>query len=81
MRVRSRDGEWVIDVVRLSLTGTGRDGEWLRVSRWGCFVTELRSVSELARLVDLATLEEALTRITTIRGRGRSLQSERLSPV
>lgn len=57
MRVRSADGDWVIDVVRLSLTGTGRDGEWFRLSRRGWFVAELQSVAELAELVDLATLE------------------------
>jgi hypothetical protein len=57
VRVRSADGEWVIDVIRLSLTGTGRDGEWLRVSWWGWFVAELRSVAELATVVDLAQFD------------------------
>ena len=38
MRYRSADGEWTVEVIRLALTGINRDGEWLRVSRWGCFV-------------------------------------------
>lgn len=59
MRVRSRDGSWTVDVIRLSLTGNHRDGEKLRVSRWGWFVAELRTVEELADYVDLAELEEA----------------------
>ena len=31
------NGEWAVDVIRLSLTGN-RDDEWLRVSRWGFHV-------------------------------------------
>ena len=38
MRFRSPDGEWVVDVLRLSLTGDHRDGERFRVTRYGFFV-------------------------------------------
>jgi hypothetical protein len=60
MRFRSADGQWVVDVINLSLTGNHRDGELLRVARWGWFVAELRSIAQLSKLVDLADLEEAL---------------------
>jgi hypothetical protein len=33
VKVRSPDGEWVVDAIRPDLTGTHRDGEWLRVLR------------------------------------------------
>jgi hypothetical protein len=56
VRVRSCDGQWIIDVIRLSLTGTGRDGEWLRISRSGIHVADVRTVDELAGYVDLAEL-------------------------
>jgi hypothetical protein len=59
MRVRSADGEWTVDVISLSLTGNQRDGEWFRVSRCGWFVAELRSVCELAALVNISELAEA----------------------
>jgi hypothetical protein len=56
-----RDGqelrrEWVIDVIRLSLTGTGRDGEWLRISRWGIRIADVPTVDELTRYFNLAEL-------------------------
>jgi hypothetical protein len=35
MRFRSVDGEWVVDIIDLTLTGTHRDGGWYRLSRWG----------------------------------------------
>jgi hypothetical protein len=60
VRVRSPDGEWTIDVIHLTLTGTHRDGEWLRVRRRGMHFADLRTVDQLAEVVDLATLEEAL---------------------
>jgi hypothetical protein len=49
-----------VDVIRLSCTGNHRDGERLRVSRFGVFVAELPTVEELASLVDLAEMEEVL---------------------
>ena len=68
MRVGSRDGEWTIDVINLTLTGTHRDGQRLRVARWGWFIAELRTVEELANMVDLAELEEVgLPRISGAR--------------
>jgi hypothetical protein len=59
MRFRSADGQWTIDAIRLSLTGTGRDGEQLRISHLGFFIAEVRSVDELRRYVELAELHEA----------------------
>lgn len=50
----------MLDAITLTATGTHRDGEWIRVSRWGFRVADLRSVEQLAALVDLAALEEAL---------------------
>jgi hypothetical protein len=50
----------MIDVIHLTLTGTHRDGEWLRVRRWGMHFADLRTVEQLAKVVDLATLDEAL---------------------
>jgi hypothetical protein len=50
----------MIDVIHLTLTGTHRDGEWLRVRRWGMHFADLRTIEQLAEVVDLATLEEAL---------------------
>lgn len=50
----------MIDVIHLTLTGTHRDGHWLRVRRWRMHFGDLRTVEQLAEVVDLATLEEAL---------------------
>lgn len=62
MRVGTYDREWIIDVIRLSLTGTGRDGEWLRISRRGIHVADVRTVDELTRYVDLTKLCTFLVR-------------------
>jgi hypothetical protein len=35
MRYRSKDGCWTVTPISLSLTGTGRDGDWLRVRYLG----------------------------------------------
>ncbi len=59
MRFRSADGEWTVDVIRLSLTSNNRDGEWLRVAYLGFHVAEVRTPQELGRFVDLAELQEA----------------------
>jgi hypothetical protein len=60
MRCVSRDGTTVVECIRLSCTGTGRDGEWLRVKRHGFHVADVRTVGELARLgIDPADLTEA----------------------
>jgi hypothetical protein len=60
MRFRSIDGEWVVDVIRLSLTGDHRDGECFRVTRYGFFVAEVKTIDELRQHIDPAELEEAL---------------------
>jgi hypothetical protein len=62
MRFRTTDGEWVVDVIRLSLTGDHRDGERFRITRHGFFVAEVKTIGELRQHVDPAELEEALTR-------------------
>lgn len=61
-RFLSRDGRWRVDLIRLAATSDQRDGERLRVHRDGFFFAEYRSVAELAEVVDLAELEEALAR-------------------
>lgn len=60
VRFRSADGEWVIDVIHLSLTGNNRDGERYRIRHLGWFIAELRTIAELRKYVDLARLEEVL---------------------
>lgn len=57
MRASARDGTTIVDVIRLSCTGTGRDGEWLRVRRGGYHVADVRTVAELVSLgIDLTDL-------------------------
>jgi hypothetical protein len=58
--MRSLDGQWTVDVIRLSLTGNNRYGECLRICRHGFFVAEARTIDELREHLDLAELEEAL---------------------
>jgi hypothetical protein len=60
VRFRGIDGEWVVDVIRLSLTGDHRDGERFRVTRHGFFVAEVKTIDELRQHVDPAELEEVL---------------------
>jgi hypothetical protein len=55
----SGDGRWRVDLIRLTATSDHRDGEWLRIHCDGYFVAELRTITELAVLVDLAELEQA----------------------
>lgn len=50
-------GGWVVDVIRLSLTGTGRDGTWLRIRRHGCWIADVRTVAEIETFIPLASLE------------------------
>jgi len=59
-RFVSSDGVTVVDVNRLSATHGNQDGEWLRVKHYGILVGMVRTVPELARIVDLADLSEAL---------------------
>jgi hypothetical protein len=48
---------WAVDVIRLSLTGTGRDGTWLRIRRGGFWIADVRTVAELEAFVPLGSLE------------------------
>ena len=57
MRLASRDGMWIVDLIQLSLTGTGRDGDWLRVSQYEYFTAEVRAWSDLARYLDADDLQ------------------------
>jgi hypothetical protein len=53
----SSDGKWVVDLVQLTVTGNGRDGDWLRVSHRGFFVGEARDWTGVVRLgVDVSDL-------------------------
>lgn len=59
MRWMSSDGEWVVEMVRRTASGSGRDGEWLRVSHCGFKVSEARDWDGVARLgVDIGDLRE-----------------------
>jgi hypothetical protein len=49
-----------VETIRLSLTGTGRDGHWFRITHRGFFYAEVRTCAELGKLVDLADLKEVL---------------------
>lgn len=59
-RFISGDRRTVVELINLSLTGTGRDGRWFRVTRDGFFIAEVRTCAELGRLVNLADLSEVL---------------------
>lgn len=61
MRWRTTDGRYTVEVVRLSLTGRHRDGDWFRVKEYGCHVADVRTLEELARFIDLADLDESLS--------------------
>ena len=50
----------MVDIISLAITGNHRDGGWYRLSRYGWFVAETRSIAELARHVELAQLREVL---------------------
>lgn len=59
MRWMSSDGDWVVELVRRSASGNGRDGEWLRVLHCGFKVGEARGWDEVAGLgVDVGDLRE-----------------------
>ena len=44
MRWMSSDGTWVVELVRRTASGNGRDGEWLRVLHHGFKVGEARGM-------------------------------------
>jgi hypothetical protein len=50
-------GGWTVEVVQLSCTPNHRDGEWLRLTQYGSWVADVRTVAELQQWVDLAELE------------------------
>jgi len=59
----SSDGNWVVELVKLTATGNGRDREWLRVSHRGFFVGEARDWDGVAGLgADISDLRETLGR-------------------
>jgi hypothetical protein len=61
MRWRTRDGQFVVEVIKLTGTSRNRDGEWLRVKQHGSHLADVRSIEELANYVDLADLVEGLS--------------------
>jgi hypothetical protein len=52
-RFATADGQWVVDVIHLSLTGTNRDGQWIRVRHHGYLAGEVRNCGELAKVPGL----------------------------
>lgn len=55
-RYRTGDG-WAVEVVELSATPDGNDGERLKVTYYGSFVALVRTVAELEQWFPLAELE------------------------
>jgi hypothetical protein len=53
---------WGIEVIRMAATPDRHDGESVRVSHHGYWIGYARSVCELLRWVELADLEEVLSR-------------------
>jgi hypothetical protein len=62
VRCRSADGQWRVDVINLTVTPNHHDGAWLRISRWGWWVADVRTIGELRDYLDPADLAEALRR-------------------
>jgi hypothetical protein len=59
MRWMSRDGDWVVELVRRTASGNGRDGNWLLVRHCGFKVGEARDWNGVERLgVDIGDLRE-----------------------
>jgi hypothetical protein len=71
-RLATADGRWAVDVISLPLTGTGRDGAWLRVREFGFFAAEVRRREDLARFpFSLCDLRAALARLAVSRATRR----------
>jgi hypothetical protein len=70
MKWVSSDGQWRVDLVRLSLTGTGRDGEWLRVTEYGFYAGEVRARDDLACYLDPDDLRRVDAKCRSPRGCG-----------
>jgi len=66
------DGHWVVDVIRLSLTGNNRDGTWLRVRHRGFFAGEVRRWEDLDRFP---------FDVRDLRGKLRGRHHRRLGPL
>ncbi len=87
MSFRSADGQWTVEVVRLALTGSNRDGECFRVCHYGFFVAEARTIDELCENVDRAEPEESSAIIRSGQGvrrrncDGSTCSAERGGPV
>jgi hypothetical protein len=58
MRFVTDDRAWRVDVIHLSCTGTGHDGEWYRVSYFSLFQANVRTVQELEQFFPLHTLTQ-----------------------
>ena len=53
----SSNGQWGVKLIRLTNTGNGRDGDWLRVTHRGFFAGEARAWDGVAGLgVDIGDL-------------------------
>jgi hypothetical protein len=56
-------GGWTVEVVHLTGTPDHHDGEWFRVSQYGAWTADVRTVGELAQYIELADLEPELALI------------------
>ena len=56
----TRDG-WAVEVIHMTATPDGHDGESFRITHHGYWIGYARSVPELERWIDLADLEDPLT--------------------
>jgi hypothetical protein len=50
-------GGWTVEVVQLTGTPDHHDGEWLRISQYGVWTADVRTIGELAEWINLAALE------------------------
>ena len=67
MKWISSEGEWIVELIRRSAAGRGREGDWLKVTHRGCYVGEARDWDGVARLgVDIGDFREALDRVTVL---------------
>jgi len=59
-RWRTSDG-WAVEVIHMTATPDGHDGESFRVTHHGYWIGYARTVPELERWIELTDLEDALT--------------------
>jgi hypothetical protein len=50
-------GGWAVQIVHLEGAPDHRDGTWIRVTQYGSWVADVRSVAELKRYFPLASME------------------------